>query len=181
MYHTIFIHSFLRARLDCFHVLAIVNTVAMNFGVHVSLWIMVFPGYMPNSRISRTYGSFVRISLMAQQLKNLPAMQETQDMVQSLGREAPLEEEMATHSSIFAISTYPSAIVLTLIYICIRKDFPCLLIGHIPVIWHVYLLFFEENTGKFHSIIQHQLYNTILSVIVIMLFIRSSDLIIFTF
>ena len=55
-------------------------------------------------------------------------------MVQSLGREAPLEEEMATHSSIFAISTYPSAIVLTLIYICIRKDFPCLLIGHIPVI-----------------------------------------------
>ena len=30
-------------------------------------------------------------------------MQETQDMqVQSLGREDPLEEEMATHSSIFA-------------------------------------------------------------------------------
>ena len=173
MYHTIFINSSLRARLDYFHVLAIVNTVAMNFGVHVSLSIMVFSAYMPNSRISRTYGSFVRISLMAQQLKNLPAMQETQDMVQSLGREAPLEEEMATHSSIFAISTYPSAIVLTLIYICIRKDFPCLLISHIPVIWHVYLLFFEENTGKFHSLRQHQLYNTILSVIV------TSDFIIF--
>ena len=33
-------------------------------------------------------------------VKNLPAMQETQ--VQSLGREDPLEEEMATHPSILA-------------------------------------------------------------------------------
>ena len=37
---------------------------------------------------------------MAQTLKNPPAMWETQ--VQSLGREDPLEEEMATHSSILA-------------------------------------------------------------------------------
>ena len=37
-------------------------------------------------------------SLVAQTVKNLPAMQETQ--VQSLGQEDPLEEEMATHSSI---------------------------------------------------------------------------------
>ena len=37
---------------------------------------------------------------MAQSVKNLPAMQETQ--VQSLGWEDPLEKEMATHSSIFA-------------------------------------------------------------------------------
>ena len=47
---------------------------------------------MPNSRISRSYGSFVSTSLMAQQLKNLPAMQETQAMVQLLGWEASLEE-----------------------------------------------------------------------------------------
>ena len=33
-------------------------------------------------------------------VKNPPAMQETQ--VQSLGQEDPLEEEMATHSSILA-------------------------------------------------------------------------------
>ena len=33
-------------------------------------------------------------------VKNPPAMQETQ--VQSLGREDPLEEDMATHSSILA-------------------------------------------------------------------------------
>ena len=35
---------------------------------------------------------------MAQMVKNLPVVQETQ--VQSLGQEDPLEEEMATHSSI---------------------------------------------------------------------------------
>ena len=75
---------------------------------------MVFSVSMPNSRISRTYGSFVRTSLMTQPLKKLPAMQETQAMVQSPSREALLKEEMATHSSILAISTYPSAIVLTL-------------------------------------------------------------------
>ena len=37
---------------------------------------------------------------MAQMVKNLPAMQETQ--VRSLGWEDPLEEGMATHSKILA-------------------------------------------------------------------------------
>ena len=39
-------------------------------------------------------------SLVAQQVKILPVMQETQ--VRSLGQENPLEKEMATHSSILA-------------------------------------------------------------------------------
>ena len=39
-------------------------------------------------------------SLLAERVKNLPAMQETQ--VQSLGWEDPLEKEMGTHSSILA-------------------------------------------------------------------------------
>ena len=41
-----------------------------------------------------------KASLVAQMVKNLPAMQETQ--VRSLGWEDPLEKEMATHSSILA-------------------------------------------------------------------------------
>ena len=41
-----------------------------------------------------------RASLVAQRLKRLPGMQETQ--VQSLGQEAPLEKGMATHSSTLA-------------------------------------------------------------------------------
>jgi hypothetical protein len=39
-------------------------------------------------------------SLVAQKLKRLPAMQET--WIRTLGREDPLEKEMATHSSILA-------------------------------------------------------------------------------
>ena len=39
-------------------------------------------------------------SLIAQTVKNLPEMQETQ--VLCLGREDPLEKEVATHSSILA-------------------------------------------------------------------------------
>ena len=41
-----------------------------------------------------------RASQVARMVKNLLAMQETQ--VQSLGQEDPLEEGMATHSSILA-------------------------------------------------------------------------------
>ena len=42
-------------------------------------------------------------SLMAQLVKNVPAMQETQETwVQSLEQEDPLEGEMATRSSILA-------------------------------------------------------------------------------
>ena len=39
-------------------------------------------------------------SLVAQLVKSLPAIRETQ--VQSLGQEDPLEKKMATHSSILA-------------------------------------------------------------------------------
>ena len=42
----------------------------------------------------------IRASLVAQRVKRLPAVQETQ--VQSLGQEDTLEKEMATHSSILA-------------------------------------------------------------------------------
>ena len=41
-----------------------------------------------------------RASLVAQMGKNLPGVQET--LVRSLGREDPLEEEIARHSSILA-------------------------------------------------------------------------------
>ena len=41
-----------------------------------------------------------RASLIVQSVKNLPEMQETR--VQFLGREDPLEKELATHSNILA-------------------------------------------------------------------------------
>ena len=47
-----------------------------------------------------TFSSPFGASLVAQTVKNPCAMEESQ--VRSLGREDPLEEEMATHSSILA-------------------------------------------------------------------------------
>ena len=48
--------------------------------------------------MSLEYSWYILAFLIAQTVKNLPAMQETQ--VQSLGWEDPLEKKMATHSSI---------------------------------------------------------------------------------
>ena len=47
----IFAHSSVDERLVCFHVLAIVNSAAVNIGVHVSFQIIVFSGYIPRSGI----------------------------------------------------------------------------------------------------------------------------------
>ena len=43
--------------LGGFHVLAIVNSAAVNTGVHVSFLIMVFSGYMPRSGIAGSYSN----------------------------------------------------------------------------------------------------------------------------
>ena len=55
-----------------------------------------YPIFLP----FHTVHGVLRASLVAQRLKHLTPVQETQ--VRSLGREDPLEKEMATHSSILA-------------------------------------------------------------------------------
>ena len=59
MYHNFFIHSSVNGDLGCFHVLAIVNSAAVNNGIHVSFSILVSPGYMPRSGIAGSYGGFI--------------------------------------------------------------------------------------------------------------------------
>ena len=59
MYHNFFIHSAVNVHLGCFHVLAIVNSAAVNNGIHVSLSILVSSGYMPRSGVAGSYGSFI--------------------------------------------------------------------------------------------------------------------------
>ena len=45
--------------LDCFQVLAVVNSAAVNTGVHLSFSMEVFSGYMPKSGIAGSYGSSI--------------------------------------------------------------------------------------------------------------------------
>ena len=59
MYHNLFIYSSVNGHLGSFHVLAIVSSVAMNIGVHVSFSILVSSGYMPRSGIARSHGGFI--------------------------------------------------------------------------------------------------------------------------
>ena len=59
MYHNFFIHSSVNGHLGCLHVLAIVNSAAMNNGIHVSFSILVSLGYIPRSGIAGSYGGFV--------------------------------------------------------------------------------------------------------------------------
>ena len=46
MYHSFVIHSSADGHLGCFHVLAMINSAAMNIGVHVSLSDLVSSMYM---------------------------------------------------------------------------------------------------------------------------------------
>ena len=59
MYRGFFIRSSVNGHLGCFRVLAVVNGVTVNNGIHVSFSILVSSGYMPRSGISGSYGGFI--------------------------------------------------------------------------------------------------------------------------
>ena len=59
MYHGFFIHSSIIGHLGCFHVLAIVNSAAVDTGIHVSFQIMVLYRYVTRNGITGSYGNSI--------------------------------------------------------------------------------------------------------------------------
>ena len=58
MYRDFFIHSSVDGHLACCHVLAVLNSAAVNIGVHVSFSILVSSGYIPSSGNAESHGGF---------------------------------------------------------------------------------------------------------------------------
>ena len=60
MYYRFFIHPSVSEHLDCFHVLAIVDSIAMNIRVLFFFFpVLVSSGHMPRSGIAGSYGGFI--------------------------------------------------------------------------------------------------------------------------
>ena len=59
VYQNIFIHFSVNGNSGCFHVLDVVNSAAMNNGIHVSFSTLASSGYIPRSGIAGSYGSFI--------------------------------------------------------------------------------------------------------------------------
>ena len=59
MYHIFFFHSSVDGPLSSFHVLAIINSDAVNFESHASVQIIVFSGFMPRTEIAGLYGTSI--------------------------------------------------------------------------------------------------------------------------
>ena len=59
MYYSFLIRLSAYGHIGCFHVLAIINSAAMNIGVHVSLSVLISLVCMPRSGIAGSYGSSI--------------------------------------------------------------------------------------------------------------------------
>jgi len=59
MYHILVIHSSIDGYINYFYILAIVNNIATNICVHISVWAFVFTnlGYITSSQTAESYGN----------------------------------------------------------------------------------------------------------------------------
>ena len=137
MYHIAFIHFFVDEYSGCFHVLAIVHSVTMNIGIHVSCWIMVLSRYVPRSGIAGSFGSSIFNFLG--NLHTVCHSGSTNFIPTKSGRRYPF---LHTHRSIYYLQFwqwpfwlmwwYLTAVLIWISWIVILRLFSCVF-GHLYV------------------------------------------------
>ena len=70
--YNFFIHSSVDGHLGCFHVLAIINSFAMNNRIPVSFSTLFSSGYMHRSGIAGSYGGFIPSFFLKESPYHLP-------------------------------------------------------------------------------------------------------------